>query len=250
MKRLLPYVILALIFHAVVLSTGFDWLNFNADLSPAARSLSITLTAAEPQKPPPAAPQEIIVKQPRPKKNLKALTYRKPPPKSREVAAPALMVKPQAPLELTAEIPRPVASDVKPVPHQLPEDEDFIKNTHQVPEEVTAPANISATPPVARPADTLSGSILKIARPLYSLNTPPTYPRKARRLGYEGMVILKVLIGKNGRVDDLMLLESSGYAVLDRAALSTVKKWRFDPGSEGGIKKKMWVKVPIRFKLE
>jgi protein TonB len=47
-----------------------------------------------------------------------------------------------------------------------------------------------------------------------------------------------------------MVLESSGYPILDRTALASVRKWLFEPGTEGGIKKKMWVKVPIRFDLK
>jgi protein TonB len=119
-----------------------------------------------------------------------------------------------------------------------------------VPEGFSTRATTAATSPAARSGDTRSGSILKIARPLYSLNTPPPYPRKARRMGYEGIVMLKVLIDENGRVDDLMLLESSGHTILDRAALSAVREWQFEPGTEGGIKKKMWVKIPVRFQLK
>jgi protein TonB len=62
--------------------------------------------------------------------------------------------------------------------------------------------------------------------------------------------MLKVLIDENGRVDDLMVFKSSGHAVLDRAALSAVRKWLFEPGTEGGIKKKMWAKIPVRFDLK
>ena len=69
-------------------------------------------------------------------------------------------------------------------------------------------------------------------------------------MGYEGLVMLKVLVDENGRVDDLEVLQSSGYAILDKAALSSVRKWMFVPGTEGGKKKKMWVKIPIRFELE
>jgi len=46
------------------------------------------------------------------------------------------------------------------------------------------------------------------------------------------------------------VLESSGHSVLDRAALSAVRKWLFEPGTEGGLKKKMWVKIPVRFDLK
>lgn len=62
--------------------------------------------------------------------------------------------------------------------------------------------------------------------------------------------MLKVLIDENGRVDDLTVFKSSGHPVLDRAALSAVRKWLFAPGTEGGKKKKMWVKIPVRFDLK
>jgi protein TonB len=104
--------------------------------------------------------------------------------------------------------------------------------------------------PGTQRGDTLSVPALKLARPLYKQNTSPPYPRKARRLGYEGIVMLKVLIDENGRVDDLTVLQSSGHTILDRAASSAVKKWLFEPGTEGGIKKKMWVKIPVRFDLK
>jgi protein TonB len=62
--------------------------------------------------------------------------------------------------------------------------------------------------------------------------------------------MLKVLFDVTGRVDHLTVLQSCGYDILDRAALSAVKKWLFEPGTEGGIKKKMWVKIPVRFQLD
>jgi protein TonB len=249
-KRLLPYVILALAFHAVILSTDFGWLNFTSGMSTAAKSLSITLSTPRLQKPLPATPQKNIVKKARQKKNLKALTRRKPTIKTRDVVRPTPIVKQHIPLEVHAKTFSPVDSDIKPDPHQLPGDTAFIKKIHRVPEGFSEPTITAATRPATQSDDTLSGSGLKIARPLYRQNTPPPYPRKARRLGYEGIVMLKVLIDENGRVDRLMLLESSGYDLLDRAALLTVKKWLFEPGSEGGTKKKMWVKIPVRFQLK
>jgi protein TonB len=71
----------------------------------------------------------------------------------------------------------------------------------------------------------------------------------ARKKGYEGTVVLEVLVDENGKVDDLMLFKSSGHAILDKAAISSVKKWLFEPGTIGRKKVKMRVKVPVRFKL-
>ena len=91
---------------------------------------------------------------------------------------------------------------------------------------------------------------IRKARPLYRTNPSPDYPRLARRRGYQGNVVLEVLVGRNGTVGDLRVSKSSGYPVLDRAALDSVKKWTFVPGMQGNERVKMWVKVPIRFELK
>lgn len=88
------------------------------------------------------------------------------------------------------------------------------------------------------------------ARPLYRINPPPKYPAMARRRGYTGQVVLDVLVGQNGNVIDLRLFDSSGYAMLDDAAVASVKNWVFEPGMRGEEKVEMWVRIPIRFELK
>ena len=295
MKRLLPYVILALAFHAIILSTDFSWLRFSPNLTPAAKSLSITLSATRPQnrkanaaipnkapekqiepsfkqkpreypdsmptpariehsaqlqKPLPAMPQKKIVKKAQQKKSLKALTYKKQHIKTIEAAQAANDPQRHIPLKAETKIFSTASSDYKPVRKALPADTAFIKKDQRVSDEFSEPTTTAAMLPYTQSDDTLSGAVFKLARPLYKQNTAPPYPRKARRLGFEGVVMLKVLIDENGRVDDLTVLKSSGHSVLDRAASSAVRKWLFEPGTEGGIKKKMWVKIPVRFDLK
>ncbi|MBW1783803.1 MAG: TonB family protein [Deltaproteobacteria bacterium] len=87
------------------------------------------------------------------------------------------------------------------------------------------------------------------ARPAYRRNPRPAYPKMAKRRGYEGTVLLEVLVNSAGKVDDLRLLKSSGYRVLDRSAMKSVKNWLFEPGSVGEQKVDMWVRIPVRFEL-
>lgn len=87
------------------------------------------------------------------------------------------------------------------------------------------------------------------ARPHYRENPRPEYPRLARRRGYEGTVLLEVLVNGAGKVEDLRLLTSSGYAVLDRSAMKAVRGWAFEPGRVGDRTVDMWVRVPVRFEL-
>jgi protein TonB len=62
--------------------------------------------------------------------------------------------------------------------------------------------------------------------------------------------VLEIQVLKDGTVGDLRVLDSSGYPVLDKAAVKSVRKWLFEPGMQGDLKVDMWVRVPIRFKIE
>jgi protein TonB len=90
---------------------------------------------------------------------------------------------------------------------------------------------------------------LKEAIPIYKSNPAPDYPAVARRRGYEGTVILDVLVNRSGRVADLRLFQSSGHASLDQTALSSVKGWVFDPARKGQETVEMWVRIPVCFRL-
>lgn len=87
------------------------------------------------------------------------------------------------------------------------------------------------------------------AVPLYRENAPPAYPRRARLRGYEGCVLLDVRVGTDGRAEDVTIAVSSGYRLLDRAALRAVASWRFEPARRNGRAVAMRVAVPMRFRL-
>lgn len=88
-----------------------------------------------------------------------------------------------------------------------------------------------------------------VAYPNYRLNPKPHYPQVAKRRGYEGTVLLKVLVSRTGRAAVVEVASSSGYGVLDEAALLAVKQWLFVPARVGGEPTDSWVVVPITFRL-
>ncbi len=93
-------------------------------------------------------------------------------------------------------------------------------------------------------------AVITYARPEYKKNPPPLYPEIARRRGYQGRTNLKVEVLKSGRVGRIKMVTSSGFDVLDKAALEAVKGWRFIPGTTNGKTMTQWVVVPVRFHLE
>ena len=50
------------------------------------------------------------------------------------------------------------------------------------------------------------------------------YPMIARKMGWQGKVVVCFVVEKNGEVKDLRIVESSGYAQLDKNAIETVKQ--------------------------
>ncbi len=90
----------------------------------------------------------------------------------------------------------------------------------------------------------------KKAIPIYQHNTQPPYPVMAKRRGYEGEVLLSVLVDVAGKVAEIRIKHSSEHLSLDRAALKTLKSWSFTPATEDGKPVAMWVDVPILFQLK
>lgn len=87
--------------------------------------------------------------------------------------------------------------------------------------------------------------------PLDHLNNPPEYPVAAIRKGYEGVVHLKIHVSARGHVKEFILIESSGYKILDQAAMTAVEKWRFNPAMRNGMAIDAWLELPaIRFDLQ
>lgn len=89
----------------------------------------------------------------------------------------------------------------------------------------------------------------RFSAPKYGVNTLPKYPLIAREKGYEGTVYLRVLVRADGRVERLIVHRSSGYEILDRAAIDSVKEWAFFPAKNGGKSVESWVLLPVKFTL-
>lgn len=84
----------------------------------------------------------------------------------------------------------------------------------------------------------------------YLNNPKPAYPPLSKRMGEQGKVVVRVLIGADGLPQKAEIRGSSGYERLDQAALATVMKWRYVPGKRAGVAEAMWFNVPINFVLE
>lgn len=78
----------------------------------------------------------------------------------------------------------------------------------------------------------------------------PTYPAIARRANKEGVVVVKFLITKSGKVTNARVVKSPGGLGFDEAALAAVKLWHYETPRINGHPVNAWCIVPIRFKLK
>jgi protein TonB len=104
-----------------------------------------------------------------------------------------------------------------------------------------------AVPPAQEPGKVVSPS----SSAAYLHNPPPDYPPMSRLRHETGTVVVRVLIGVDGRAQAAQIEKTSGYVRLDDAALTTARdRWRYRPGTRGGVPEAMWYDVPIQFVLE
>jgi protein TonB len=89
----------------------------------------------------------------------------------------------------------------------------------------------------------------KCSPPGYVSNPQPIYPKEALNRKQEGLVVLNVLVTYEGKAESVKMLHSSGYILLDEAAIRAVKQWRFTPARTGSTPVSAEVELPIRFKL-
>lgn len=84
----------------------------------------------------------------------------------------------------------------------------------------------------------------------YRKKTVPNYPRRAWELGQQGVVLLHAKVMPSGYPDEIKVVGSSGYRLLDKAALAAVKQWAFVPTSVNGQAVSSWVSVPVNFVIQ
>lgn len=164
-----------------------------------------------------------------------------PQPKAPEPPKPVVQRKPVPP----PPAPRPVA-----IPDPAPAPSAPIGVVEPQPPAPPISAPVAAAPAPVAPPPAAAAVELPSTNADYLQNPKPVYPPASKRLGEQGKVIVRVLIAADGTAQDAEVRQSSGYERLDRAAVETVRKWRYVPGKRAGVPEAMWFNVPINFVLE
>ncbi len=85
-------------------------------------------------------------------------------------------------------------------------------------------------------------------KPVEIKRVRPKYPEAARAAGMEGLVVVRVRIGTDGRVEETKMLKS--IPIFDVAAMEAARQFEFKPGKVNGKPVKVWVAIPFNFRLK
>ncbi len=110
----------------------------------------------------------------------------------------------------------------------------------------------AARVPLPKPEGVTSDDgAISTAKSLGLRNPAPRYPWVARINGWQGTVLLRAGVDPKGEAESVQVARSSGFSVLDAAALTALKQWKFLPArARGGRAVASEVEIPITFKLE
>ncbi len=172
-----------------------------------------------------------------------ALDFAPPPP-----PPPEPEPEPPKPRPQIAKAPTPAPAKAPPVnlPQAVadgPATADSVQVAPPSPPAPPAPVAAPAPPPAPEPVTEPRGFAG------YKSNPPPEYPVQAQDRGQQGQVVLKVHVLASGKPDAVTVEKSTGFKILDDAAVKAVLSWVFDPAKRGQTPIDGWVKVPLSFKL-
>jgi len=77
----------------------------------------------------------------------------------------------------------------------------------------------------------------------------PIYPEDAKKKQLEDQVVVRYIIGKNGRVIDVQILDHATYPVFDKATVDAIKEWRFRPMIKDGKPVEVVHDLAVNFEL-
>ena len=189
--------------------------------------------------PPPAEPDRGVAPASEPPPSQVA----QPPPTPEPIPAVAsdpIRLPPPVPVEATQHVAK-----TAPPPRTVP-------TPHSAPAQTLASPAPAPAPAEAHSSQVATAEPLIPPRPVAGMETnrAPAYPEIALRRHEAGRVMLRVSVSAHGRPLEVDVAQSSGYPILDSAALSAVRQWQFIPAMQAGTAVAAIAEVPVRFQID
>ena len=87
-----------------------------------------------------------------------------------------------------------------------------------------------------------------VSAPRAIFSPDPEYTEEARKAKYEGMCVLWLVVGPDGKPRDVRVTRTLGMG-LDQKAIEAVKQWRFQPATKDGKAVAVELSVDVAFRL-
>ncbi|HEV2693136.1 MAG TPA: energy transducer TonB [Verrucomicrobiae bacterium] len=145
--------------------------------------------------------------------------------------------------------PPPKIETPPPKPEEKTEPPPPIKPEMTVPEPPAPPPEpkpVIVPPPPPRAKD----EYVSVSEPKYADRVEPVYPEQARHRHEQGNVVLALFINESGVLDRVEVIKSSGFPLLDGAAIKAVKQSRFVPALENAVQVRSHAEVTVAFRLQ
>jgi len=209
----------------VLLLHGFFFISLDLGLDvkndPSENEVRVMANLVAPPTPP--APPASTPPMPQPKQEAKPKTQAKPEPKPKT----------------------PDPSTTPPVDASQAKAAEAAKTAEsQMPNAAVAPASSQGT--AGTPIQTDIGKLVVVYQP----DADPYYPSFSKRAGEQGEVVVRLIIDETGVVEEAVLLRSSGFARLDRAAEQIGRRYRFKPYTVNGNPARISTNLLIKFNLK
>ncbi|MGB3341504.1 MAG: TonB family protein [bacterium] len=111
---------------------------------------------------------------------------------------------------------------------------------------VIAPPDSGTATPFITPPEPPKPSVVTRATPVKQVQ--PRYPDAAKAVGAVGRIVVRVVVGIDGKVKSATVLSSFGNPACEAEALAAAKKWEFKPATNDGVPFEQKISIPFSFK--
>ena len=87
-----------------------------------------------------------------------------------------------------------------------------------------------------------------VSAPVPIYQPDPEFSEEARKAKHQGVVIVNVIVGPDGRAHDLRVVQPLGLG-LDEKAIEAVRLWKFEPARKDGRAVAVAVNIEVTFRL-
>jgi TonB family protein len=94
----------------------------------------------------------------------------------------------------------------------------------------------------------LAAQAPRITPPRITYKVQPEYSEEGRQAHVEGTIILRIVVGADGKPRDFLVQRGLGLG-LDEKAIAAVSAWKFSPGLKDGQPVNVYAQIEVNFRL-